>query len=276
VGEIFDIHPLTLENIVNATQRPKVELHDRYLYLVTKMIYIEDRSQSIHWEQISLLLFDRCVISFQERVGDVFAPIRNRLRTGSGLVRKRRCDYLVYALVDAVVDQFFSVLENLEESLEPLEIELMRDPLPEHMEQIYRHRKGLMFIRRVVWPLRELLAALDRQQPALVRKDTRWFFRDIYDHVIQVMDRIETMQAIISGLIEIYLSSISYRMNTVMKVLTVIATIFIPLTFVVGIYGMNFRYMPELSWRWGYPAVLGIMLIIVLGMLLFFKKKKWL
>ena len=276
VGEIFGIHPLVREDIVSTNQRPKVEEYDSYLYSIVKMLYKEQDTGILQAEQVSIIVTPGCVISFQEREGDVFNPVRERLRTGKGIVRRRGSDYLAYCLIDAIVDHYFQIMEDLEDRILPLEEEVVDNPRPEVLQRIHWLKNDLVFLRRSLWPLREMLARLYREQLPPIRKDTRPFIRDVHDHTIQVIEILESFQEIVSGLMDIYMSSISNRMNNIMKVLTVIATIFIPLTFIAGVYGMNFQHMPELAWRWGYPAALGVMALVFVGMLIFFKRRKWL
>ena len=276
VGRIFGIHPLVQEDIVNANQRPKVEEYDSYLYAIVKMLYEDQAAGTLQAEQVSIIVTPKIVISFQEREGDVFNPVRERLRTGKGTVRQRGSDYLAYCLIDAIVDHYFQIMENLEERVLPLEEEVVDDPRPQVLQNVHALKSDLVFLRRSLWPLREMLARLYREQLPPIQPNTRPFLRDVHDHTIQVIEILESFQEIVSGLMDIYMTSISNRMNNIMKVLTIIATIFIPLTFIAGIYGMNFEFMPELSWRWGYPAVLGVMLLILVGMVIFFKRRKWL
>ena len=276
VGKVFGIHPLVQEDIVNSNQRPKVEEYDSYLFAIVKMLYEEQTNGGLQTEQVSVIVTPKIVISFQEREGDVFDPVRERLRTGKGTVRQRGSDYLAYCLIDAIVDHYFQIMENLEDRILPLEEEVVSDPRPQVLQNVHALKSDLVFLRRSLWPLREMLARLYREQLPLIQADTRPFLRDVHDHTIQVIEILESFQEIVSGMMDIYMSSISNRMNNIMKVLTIIATIFIPLTFIAGIYGMNFQRMPELTWRWGYPAVLGLMFLILIGMLIYFKRRKWL
>jgi magnesium transporter len=271
----FGIHPLVVEDIVNTAQRPKVEDHEGYLYLVVRMLR-RDAEGELRSEQVSILLGPHWVISFQEEPGDVFEPVRERIRTGKGRIRKSGPDYLAYALLDAVVDHYFVVFEPYGDRVEELEADLARNPDPEVLEAIHRLKRELIGVRRAVWPLREALSALARTESPLVRKQTGVFLRDVYDHAVQVIDTVEAFRDTVSGLLDLYLSSVSNRMNEVMKVLTIIATIFIPLTFIAGIYGMNFRFMPELLWRWGYFGALGVMAAVAIGMVVYFRRKRWL
>jgi len=276
VGKIFAIHPLVQEDILNTNQRPKIEEYDSYLFAVVKMLYEEPETHAIQAEQVSIIVTPKIVISFQERAGDVFNPVRERLRSGKGIVRQRGSDYLAYCLIDAIVDHYYLIIENLEDRILPLEEQVVDDPRPAVMRGMHSLKNDLVFLRRSLWPLREMLARMEREQLPLIRPDTRPFLRDVYDHTIQVIEILESFQEIISGLLDVYLTSISNRMNNIMKVLTIIATIFIPLTFIAGVYGMNFQHMPELAWRWSYPAVWGVMLLVFVGMVIFFKRKKWL
>jgi len=276
IGQIFQIHPLTQENIMNTAQRSKIEFFPNYVYIALKMIYWNENEQEISIEHISLALMDNIVLSFQEKEGDVFNPIRQRIKSKAGKIRKSSSDYLLYALLDSIVDQYFLVLEKLGEQSETLEDFLINQPSPENLQTIHMVKRNLLFLKNAVWPLREVINKLEKDESSLIHKNTKLFLRDLYDHTIQVIETVEALRDMVSGLLDIYLSSISNKMNEVMKVLTIIATIFIPLTFIAGIYGMNFNFMPELSWKWGYPAILGAMFLIGLGMMYFFKKKKWL
>jgi magnesium transporter len=277
LGECYGLHPLVLEDIMNTDQRPKIEDYGEYAFIVLKMLHYQERSGQIEPEQISLILGQNFVFSFQEgKTGDVFGPIRDRIRNGKGRVRKMGADYLVYSLVDAVVDNYFVILEKLGERVEFLEEELVAQPTPRTLKEIHSLKREMIFLRKALWPLREVIGVLERGESPLIRESTRIYLRDVYDHTIQVIDTIETIRDMVSGMLDIYLSSISNRLNAVMKVLTIIATVFMPLTFLAGLYGMNFKHMPELEWPWGYPMVLMIMLAVASSMLIYFKKKKWL
>ena len=276
IGQHFNIHPLILEDIVHTGQRPKLDEVDDNLFIVLKMFTYDVQEQDIKAEQVSMILAPHVLISFQEAEGDVFEPIRDRIRKAKGRIRKMGSDYLCYALLDAIVDNYFVILEKLGEKIELLEEELLSNPSPVTLQAIHRVRGELIFLRRSVWPLREVINELERGEHSLIMDSSKIFFRDVYDHTIQVIDTIETCRDVVSGMLDMYLSSISNKMNEVMKVLTVIATIFIPLTFIAGIYGMNFEYMPELHWRWSYPLVWVLIVLIGVGMAAFFKRKKWL
>jgi magnesium transporter len=276
LGECYGFHPLVLEDILNTDQRPKVEDYGEYIYIVLKMLDQNNKSNEILTEQISLILGPNFVISFQEREGDVFGPIRERIRTGKGRIRKMGPDYLAYALLDSIVDNYFVIMEKLGEKIEFLEEEVVKQPIPETLQTIHHLKREMIFFRKAVWPLREVIGSLERGELPLVKETTRIYLRDVYDHTIQVIDTIETFRDMVSGMLDIYLSSVSNRLNAVMKVLTIIATIFMPLTFIAGIYGMNFKYMPELEWRWGYPAIWFAVVLISVSMLIYFKRKRWL
>ncbi len=276
LGECFHLHPLVLEDILNTDQRPKMEDFSEYLYVVVRMLSCNGGNAKIESEQVSLILGANYLISFQEKEGDVFGPVRERIRGGKGHIRKAGPDYLAYALLDAIVDNYFVVLEKNGERIETLEDQLLTNPNPATLQEIHLLKRDMIFLRKSVWPLREVIAGLAREGSSLISDSTRLYLRDVYDHTIQVIDALETFRDILTGMLEIYLSSINHRLNEIMKLLTIIATIFIPLTFIVGLYGMNFSYMPELKWHWGYPAVLLLMLSISIFMLCFFRKKKWL
>lgn len=276
LGEQFGIHPLTLEDIVNTAQRPKAEEFDDYFFVVLKMMAYHDERHDIDIETVSMVFGDGFVISFQERDGDAFDPVRDRIRTAKGRVRRMAADYLAYALMDAVVDAYFVALEGIGDYIEEVEDEIVFRPEPEHMQEIHRLKREILFLRKSVWPLREEVSAILKTESPLIHTETRVYLRDVYDHTIRVIDMVETFRDILSSMHDIYLSSVSNRMNEVMKVLTIIATIFIPLTFVVGVYGMNFDHMPELHWRWGYFGVWGLMMATTVGMVIYFRKKRWL
>ncbi len=274
-GKHFNLHPLLLEDIANTDQRPKLDDYDTYFFLVMKMLTTTEQGD-IQVEQVSFVTGRNYVLSFQENGTDVFGSVRDRLKGGKGRLRQNGSDYLLYALIDAVVDQYFAVLEMLGERIESLQERVVADPKPETLRDIHALKRQLLFVRRAVWPLREAINNLSRSECAFLHEPTRVFFRDVYDHVVQIVDTIETLREMVSASLDIYLSSVSYRLNAVMRVLTVITTIFMPLSFIAGIYGMNFEYMPELKWPWGYPMALGLMGMVAAIMLLGFRRKKWL
>ena len=274
IGKHFNIHPLTLEDVVNTNQRPKFEDYDTYVVSIMKMIYYDTE---IHSEQLSIILIEGMVISFQEiHGGDAFDMIRNRLRQGKGRVRKMSADYLAYALLDAVVDCYFNILEKIGDRIELLEEEVVSEPSKQTLEQIHHMKREMIFLRKAVWPMRELISNLERSETALIKQSTDIYLRDLHDHVIRVIDTVETFRDLLSGMMDIYLSSVSNRMNEVMKVLTIITTIFVPVTFIVGVYGMNFEDMPELHSRWGYPITMVVIVLTIISLLFYFRRKKWL
>ncbi len=276
IGEYLRLHPLVLEDILNTYQRPKAEDYGEYLYLVLKMLSCNNAG-TIVTEQVSLILGSNFVISFQEGMeGDVFNPIRERLRNGKGRMREMGSDYLVYALMDAIVDNYFVVLESVGERIEGLEDAVIADPSPETVRAIHQLKREVILLRKAVWPLREVIGALERRESRLISEPVLVYLRDLYDHTIQVIDSIETSRDMLAGMLDVYLSSISNRMNEIMKFLTIIGTIFIPLTFIAGVYGMNFQFMPELQWQWGYFACLFLMFSVASTLLIYFKRKKWL
>ena len=275
-GKAFDIHPLVQEDIVHTGQRPKLEDLGEHLYVVLKMLKHEEDEDDFEAEQVSLIIGSNFVVSFQEEGGDVFDSVRERIRKGRGRIRKSGSDYLAYTLIDAIVDNYFLVLENIGEKIEALQEEVLEEPDPTSLKTIQDTKREMIFLRKSVWPLRETISGLIRAESPIISEAVGPYLGDVYDHTIQVIDTIETYRDTISGTQDIYLSSLSNKMNEVMKVLTIIATIFIPLTFIAGVYGMNFKYIPELEWRWGYFAVWAVFLVLGILMLIGFRRKKWL
>ena len=275
IGNHFNIHPLVLEDIMNAGQRPKMEDFVNYIFIVLKMLYYAETESKTKAEQVSIILGSNFVVSFQESEGDVFDPIRERIRNDRGRIRKMGADYLAYSLIDTIVDNYFIILEKLGEKIEDIEEELVTNPTVETLQTIHSLKREMIFLRKSVWPLREVISRLERWESPLINKSLDIYLRDVYDHTIQVIDSIETFRDMLSGLLDIYLSSVSNRMNEIMKVLTIIATIAIPLTVITGIYGMNFQFMPELQWQWSYPLVLLAMLTLGILMMIYFRRKKW-
>ncbi len=275
LGDHFGWHPLMLEDIVSVGQRPKMEAYDGYVYLVLPMLSWDDVRGEVVTEQLSLILGERYVFTFQERVGDVFEGVRERLRSGRARIRNAQADYLTYALMDAVVDHYFTALERVGDITEGLEAELLDDPRQSTMHALHTLKRELISVRRAVWPLREVFAQLLRAEDEYFSKETQIFQRDVYDHTVQVIDTVEALRDLVSGAVDLYLSTVGYRTNEVMKVLTIMASIFIPLTFLAGLYGMNFDYMPELHMHWAYPTLLVIMAVLGGAMLMYFKRKGW-
>jgi magnesium transporter len=276
LGEQFNLHPLVLEDIANTKQRPKIEDFENYLFIAMKMITFDEEAKELCAEHVSIILGRGFVLAFLENEGDVFEPIRQRIRSGKGRIRKCGADYLTYALMDAIVDNYFSVLEDLGEQIEEIEEEVVESPSSRTLKTVHQLKRELIFLRRSVWPMREVVNSMLRDESDLINSEARIFLRDLYDHTIHVIDTVETLRDIVAGMLEVYLSSVSNKLNQVMKVLTVMSSIFIPLTFVAGVYGMNFQHMPELTWHYGYPAVMGGMLVVAVGLLWLFHRKEWL
>lgn len=275
LGKHLGIHPLVLEDVLYVEQRPKVEDLDNYLFLVVKML-IREPEKGIDVEHISLILGPNWVISFQEVPGDIFGEIRDRLRKAKGRIRSLGADYLCYRLLDTIVDHYYVVLDDTATQIEEIENQMEGSPTPETQRHIHLLKHELLHIRKNIWPLREAVREFEESESRLVSDEVQHFLSDVRDHTFQVIDTLDTHREMVSGLQDLYLSVISNRMNEVMKVLTIIATIFIPLTFLAGIYGMNFQFMPELGWQPAYFIVLGVMLVVAAGMIFFFRRKKWL
>ena len=273
--EHYGIHPLVASDIVNTEQRPKMEDFGDYIYVVLKMLYYQEEEQEIIAEQMSFVIGNNFILSFQERKGDVFEPVRERLRNNKGRIRKEGNDYLLYSLMDAIVDHYFLILEKSSDHIEQLEEKSMEGVQPRIPHEIHTLKRNIIYKRKQISPLRELLNGLLRGDSKWIRKTTHAYFRDIYDHVTQILDTIESYRDILSGLHDIYLSNVSNRMNEIMKVLTVFAALFIPLTFIAGVYGMNFEYMPELHYKHGYFVCLGAMSSMAIIMLVYFKRRNW-
>ncbi len=276
IGKHYGLHPLVLEDIVNTEQRPKLQEFEEYVFIVLRGERLDGTSKMVRTEQISLVLGKNFVLTFQEDIGDLFDPVRERLRQGKGRIRKEGPGYLGYALVDAVVDGYFAVLERFGDEIERLEQGILRAGTPETLRTIHELKRELLFLRKAVWPLREVISGMQREDLPFISRSVRVFLRDVYDHTVQIVETIEVYRDMASGMIELYLSSASNRLNEVMKVLTIIATIFIPLTFICSIYGMNFEYMPELKSPYGYPGVLAFMLVVAVFMIGFFRRRRWL
>lgn len=277
LGEKYGLHPLALEDVVHSGQRPKAEGYEGQLFIVAQMIYRDTADDRLVGEQVSMFLLPGLLITIQEDPKcDVFDPVRERARVGRGYIRKLGADYLAYALLDAIIDHGFPILECIGEGLEDIEDEMLARPTKACVAKLHDYRRTLVHLRRAIWPERDLVNALLHDESALISKETKIFLRDAYDHAVRVMDLVESYRDLTASLLELYLSAVSQRTNEIMRVLTVISAIFIPLTFVVGIYGMNFDFMPELRQPWGYFTCLGIMLCVALGELWWFKRKGWL
>ena len=282
LGQVFNLHPLVLEDVVNVPQRPKVEDYEDQVVIIARMVMPKKTTAGFISEQVSFILGKQYLLTIQEEPEhDCFAPVRARIRANKGTIRKQGADYLAYALLDAIIDGFFPVLEDYGELIEALEDEVVANPSRQTLEKIHQVRRGLLALRRSIWPQRDAINTLIRDPCSLISHDVQIYLRDCYDHTIQVLDMVETYRELASSLMDVYLSSVSNKMNEIMKILTVISTIFIPLTFVVGVYGMNFDRakspwnMPELEWYWGYPACWVVMIAIAISLIYFFWRRGW-
>lgn len=274
IGNLYTIHPLTLEDIANTDQRPKFEDYENYVVVMMKMLYYDTE---LHNEQLSIVLKPNVVITFQENHGgDAFYPIRKRLKEAKGRVRKFGADYLCYALIDAVVDSYFNILEIIGDKIELMDEQLISEPTPDTLNVLHAMKREMIYLRKSVWPVRDMVNSLERSETQLIQNTTDVYLRDLHDHVVRVIETVENYRDLINGMMDIYLSSLSNKMNEVMKVLTIISTLFIPVTFIVGVYGMNFDYMPELRSPYGYGATWLVMLLIMGSLLYYFRRKKWL
>lgn len=276
-AQVFNIHPLVLEDIVHTGQRPKMEeLRDGGLFVIVKMLVYNEEERRVEDEQVSFILGKHYLLTFQERAGgDVFADVRKRIMAQKGRVCTLGPDYLMYALLDAIVDHYFVVLERMGDDIEEIEEQLLAAPKPKHLEALHELRREALYLRKYIFPMREVVAKLEMGGHELVAENTIFFLRDLYDHTIQVMDTVETFRDMLASMVELYLSNISLKMNEIMKVLAMFTSLFTPLTFLAGVYGMNFRNMPELEWQWGYYGALAVMAVTAVGILFFFRKKGW-
>jgi len=280
LGACYGFHPLVLEDIL-TDQRPKIEDYDDYIFIVLKMLYYDEEGDEVSddskldMDQVSIILGKNFIISFKEKDVDVFNPLRERLRMAKGKIRRQGADYLAYSMMDSIVDHYFVIMEKLGDRFEELEDAVVSNPEPGILPTIYNLKRDMLFLRKSVWPLREAISQMQRTDSPLVSEITKIYLRDVYDHTIQVIENIETFRDMSSSLLETYLSSLSNKLNEVIKLLTIISTIFIPLTFLAGLYGMNFKFMPELESAWGYPAVLALMVLVVVIMLTYFWRKRW-
>lgn len=269
------VHKLSMEDILSVGQRPKLEEYNSYLQVVLKLLSIEHNQDTIEYEQLTFILKGDVLITFQEKTGDVFNSVRNRIKEAKGSIRKRGADYLLYALFDLIVDHYFSILDDFSEKLDDLETELLDNPDKNTLNKLHRLRRETLLLRRTIYPMGEMVGRFEKLEEPLISADIKVFIRDLYDHTSKVIENIEVLRDMTSGLIDLYMNSASYKLNEIMKVLTIMSAIFIPITFIAGLYGMNFVNMPELAYKNGYFVVLGIMLIVLIGMLIFLKRKKW-
>jgi magnesium transporter len=274
IGDRLGVHPLVLEDMLNTRARPKLDVFEDHVYLSLKTIGLEEPEARLRTEQVSIVFGRNVVVSVQESPGDVLEPVRDRIRR-DGRIRELGADYLAYALVDVVVDGYFAVLERLDERGEYLEEQVLMVPTPETLRDVHELKRGMVEFRHALWPLRELVLRFERESTPLIDPSVVVFYRDVYDHTVQMIETVESLRDVVAGMLDIYLSSVSYRLNEIIKVLTIFSTIFMPLTFIVGVYGMNFRYLPELGYTWAYPALWVVMIGIVVTMLLYFRRRRW-
>ncbi|MGC9004944.1 MAG: magnesium/cobalt transporter CorA, partial [bacterium] len=276
IGKCLELHPLVLEDILATDQRPKIEQFENYLFTTFKVFHLRKKGEDLEPEQISLILFPNLLVSFREIDSELFNPIKRRLSNEKDIIRSSGVDYLLYALLDTVIDNYFIVVDKLGEGLESLEEKAITSPVPQTIQSIHQLRRKILLLREHLWALREVITHLERGYSPLINPSLQIYFRDILDHIFNLMETTETTREILASILDIYLSSVSNRLNEVMKVLTVIATIFMPLTFIVGVYGMNLKYMPEINWKWTYPVIWAVMLITAGAMYYYFKRKGWL
>ncbi|MCO6500531.1 MAG: magnesium/cobalt transporter CorA [Vicingus serpentipes] len=276
IGKQYNLHALSLEDVLNTNHRPKAEFYQKYVLFTLKMLGIHRSGNKLVLEQVSFILGQDYLISFQEQEGDVFDGVRDRIKLSKGKIREKKADYLLYALIDSVIDNYYIIIEHFSDTIEKLEEQVLENPDENTLTEIQHIKRQFITLRRSVYPLREAISSLLKDDSDLIEEDNQKYLRDLYDHTIHIIESIESQRDVISGLKDLYISELSNRMNNTMKVLTIIATIFIPLTFIAGIYGMNFEFMPELKWKWSYPIVWIIMVIISIGMLIYFKRRKWL
>lgn len=276
IGSLFNIISLDLEDIANTTQRPRIEEREDYLFLVFKVLQLNTDTREVNIEQVSMILGLNYVISFHETSPKIFETLRTRIITGKGRVRRMKSDYLVFTITDIIIDQYFTLIEDIGETIEETEEELIGSPGQASLEAIYKLKRRLGYVKKTIWPTREVLNQLQKSDHELINEGAKIYFRNLYDHTIQIIETLESLRDLSSGMMDLYLSTVSYKMNEIMKVLTIFSTIFIPLTFFAGVYGMNFKYLPELEWKGGYFIFWGVMILVISIMLILFRRKKWL
>ncbi len=276
IGKQYGLHSLELEDVLNTTHRPKMEDYDEHIFFTFKMLSYDESVQAVNSEQISIIFGQNYVLTFRERSGDTFNPVRERIKSSKGRIRKRGQDYLVYSLIDTVVDSYFEIIEKIGTQVESLEEAITVNRGEEPHQLIQSLKKEILLFKKSITPLRDAVGTLEKSESELMDPRTPKYLRDVYDHLIHIVDELDTYRDTLKDLMDTFISVVSHKMNQVMKVLTIIATIFIPLTFIAGIYGMNFQFMPELGWKYGYFGVLGIMMVVGIGMMIYFKKNKWL
>jgi magnesium transporter len=275
IGELFQINQLELEDLSNTSQRPRMEERDHYIFQIYKALLLNSDEQDVLIEQVSLILGDNYVITFHETKPELFEILRKRILSGKGRVRKMKSDYLAFALADILIDQYFLILEDIGDTIENIENELIANPGAANQEAIYRMKRRLVYVGRTIWPVRELINEVERSDHFLIHEESRIYFRNIYDHTVQIIETLDSLRDLTSSMMDLYLSSVSLKLNEIMKVLTIFSALFIPLTFLAGVYGMNFKFLPELEWRWGYAIFWGICISATIMMLFYFRRKKW-
>ncbi len=276
LGEIFQINQLELEDLSNTTQRPRMEEREDYIFLVFKALLVNPEDRDVAIEQVSLILGHNYVLSFHETEPGLFETLRTRILSGKGRVRKMKSDYLAFLLADIMIDQYFLILEDIGNTIESIENELIINPGSANQEAIYRMKRRLVYVSRTIWPVRELVNEMERSDHTLIREESRIYFRNIYDHTVQIIETLDSLRDLTSSMMDLYLSSVSLKLNEIMKVLTIFSALFIPLTFFAGVYGMNFKYFPELGWQWGYALFWCVCIVATIVMLFYFYRKKWL
>ena len=276
LGEIFQINHLELEDISNTSQRPRMEERENYIFMIFKALLLSQNDKDVSIEQVSIILGRNFVLSFHETDPKLFESLRTRILTGKGRVRKMQSDYLAFTIADILIDQYFVILEDIGDSVETIESELILSPGSGNQESIYRMKRRLAYVGRTIWPVRELINEIDRSDHVLLHSETKIYYRNIYDHTVQIVESLDTLRDLTSGMMDLYLSSVSLKLNEIMKVLTIFSAVFIPLTFFAGVYGMNFKFLPELQWKWGYPLFWLVCVMATILMLLYFRRKKYL
>ena len=276
IGEIFHISQLELEDLSNTTERPRMEERDNYIFLIFKALLLNPEDKEVSIEQVSLILGEKFVLSFHETEPKLFDELRTRILNSKGRVRKMKSDYLVFALADVMIDQYFYILEDIGNTIETIESELIINPDSANQEAIYRIKRRLVYVGRTIWPVRELINEVERSDHPMIHEESRIYFRNIYDHTVQIVETLDSLRDLTSSMMDLYLSSVSLKLNEIMKVLTIFSALFIPLTFFAGVYGMNFKFLPELEWRWGYAMFWVICVTATILMLFYFKRKRWL
>jgi len=276
LGDIFQINQLDLEDLSNMTQRPRMEEREKYIFQVFKALLLDTVANEVTIEQVTLILGENYVVSFHETEPKLFDPLRTRILHSKGRIRKMKSDYLAFAIADVMIDQYFAILEDIGNSVQIIESDLIMNPGLASQESIYRMKRRLVYVGSTIWPVRELINAVERSDHDLINEETRIYFRNIYDHTVQIIETLDNLRDLTSSMMDLYLSSVSLKLNEIMKVLTIFSALFIPLTFLAGVYGMNFKFLPELEWQWGYPLFWIICVIATILMLFYFKRKKWL